>query len=86
MYTGRERAAINRKYFNAYLRKPSLVAAGLIPKPKPGQKYGRVAGASFTRCVMRSPSALLAEGVDIRALANYLGHADPGSRCGCTAT
>lgn len=39
IYTGRERAAINRKYFNANLWKPALVAAGLIPKPKPGEKY-----------------------------------------------
>lgn len=78
LFTGRERTAINRNYYNANLWKPALVAAGVIPKPEPGEKYQESREHGFHALRHAFASALLAEGVDIRALAEYLGHGDPG--------
>jgi integrase len=58
--------------------KPALVAAGLIAQPEPGQRYQESREYGFHALRHAFASALLAEGVDIRSLAEYLGHSDPG--------
>lgn len=78
LFTGRERTAINRNYFNAHLWKPALVAAGVIPEPEPGEHYDESRDDGFHALRHFFASVLLAEGVDIRALADILGHNDPG--------
>lgn len=79
MFTGRERGkAINRNYFNGDLWKPALVGAGVIPAPVPGERYVESREHGFHALRHAFASELLAEGVDIRSLAEFLGHSDPG--------
>ena len=66
--TSRERKAMNRNYINAKVWKPAVTAAGLEPS--------RVNGMHMLRHVYAS--VLLDDGESIRALAEYLGHSDPG--------
>lgn len=78
LFTTRERKPVNRNYFNAHLWKPALVAAGIIPEPEPGERYDPSRDQGFHQLRHYWASVLLAEGVDIRTLAEYLGHEDPG--------
>ena len=68
MFTNEAGHAINRGSFNARVWKPALVAAGIEPTRANGYHALRHHFASV----------LLAGGVSIPALADYLGHADPG--------
>lgn len=68
MFTKDDEGAIWRGDFNRYAWHPALKAAGVTP--------GRDAG--FHQLRHHYASVLLAGGVDIRALAEYLGHSDPG--------
>jgi len=68
MATTRERTVINRSYFNARIWKPALREAGLP-----------VTRANGTHALRHFyASALLDGGESIRAVSEYLGHADPG--------
>ena len=68
MATTRERTVINRSYFNSQVWKPGLRKAG-VP----------VTRANGTHALRHFyASALLDGGENIRALSEYLGHADPG--------
>ena len=64
----RETTALQRNYVNAKVWKPALVAAGLEPSRENGMHALRHFYASV----------LLDAGESVRALAEYLGHADPG--------
>ncbi len=68
IFTTRERKPINRNYFNPKVWKPALVAAGIEPTRANGMHALRHYYASV----------LLDAGESIRALAEHLGHADPG--------
>jgi integrase len=68
MVTTRESKAVHRGYFNARVWKPALRRAG-VPA---GRENGTHALRHFYA------SALLDGGENIRALSEYLGHADPG--------
>lgn len=68
IFTSRESRAINRNHFNRYVWKPALAAAGVDPS--------RVNGTHALRHYYAS--VLLDAGVSIRALADWLGHDDPG--------
>ena len=68
MFTKDDEGAIWRNNFNRYVWHPAIKAAGVAP--------GRDAG--FHQLRHHYASLLLADGVDIRALAEYLGHSDPG--------
>ena len=65
----RERGALNRNYFNPKIWKPALVAAAVEPIRDNGTHALRHFYAS----------TLLDAGESIKALSEYLGHADPGS-------
>jgi integrase len=64
----RERSAMNRNYFNVYVWKKALREAGVPPTRENGCHALRHFYAS----------ALLDAGESIKAVSEYLGHADPG--------
>jgi integrase len=64
----RERGALDRNYVNAKIWKAALVRAGMEPSRENGMHALRHFYASV----------LLDAGESVRALAEYLGHADPG--------
>lgn len=68
IFTSRERGALNRNYVNPHLWHPAVRAAGMTPSRETG----------FHQLRHHFASVLLSGGVDIKALAEYLGHADPG--------
>ncbi len=68
VFTTRERGPLNRSYYNHHIWKPALRAAGIEPSRTNGMHALRHHYASV----------LLDAGESIRALADYLGHADPG--------
>ena len=78
VFTSRERKAVNRNYLNAHVWKPALAAAGVIPPRQPGGRYVESREHGFHVLRHTYASMMLAEGVDVRTLAEYLGHQDPG--------
>lgn len=68
VFTSREGGLLNRNYYNRHIWKPALVEAGLEPTRDNGMHALRHHYASV----------LLAGGVSIRDLADFLGHSDPG--------
>lgn len=68
VFTSRESKPINRNHYNPYVWKPALEVAKVEPTRANGMHALRHYYASV----------LLSGGVSIRALADYLGHADPG--------
>jgi integrase len=68
VFTTREHKPLNRNYVNAYVWKKSLERAGVDP----GHPNGMHALRHYYA------SSLLEGGVSIRAVSEYLGHADPG--------
>jgi integrase len=66
--TTRERSPLNRNYINTKIWKPALVESGIEPTRSNGMHVLRHTFASV----------LLDAGESIRALADYLGHTDPG--------
>ncbi|MGW4028501.1 tyrosine-type recombinase/integrase [Streptomyces sp. NPDC004838] len=78
LFYSRERKPLNRNYFNMHLWKPALVSAGVIPEREPGERFeaSREHGMHALRHFYAS--VLLDAGENIKALAEYLGHSDPG--------
>lgn len=68
LLTSREKRALNRNYFNTYLWRPALVRAG-VPDLREN-------GCHALRHFFASTA--LHEGESIKAVSEYLGHADPG--------
>ncbi len=68
VFTTRERGPLNRSYYNHHIWKPALRTAGL--------EASRVNGMHALR--HHYASVLLDAGESVRALADYLGHSDPG--------
>lgn len=68
VFTSRESKPINRNHFNPYTWKPALHAAGVPPTRDNGMHALRHFYASV----------LIDAGESVRAVADYLGHADPG--------
>lgn len=58
--------------------KHALVRAGILPAPRPGEWYKESRENGFHALRHTFASTLLHDGVDIRTLAAYLGHTDPG--------
>jgi integrase len=78
MFYSRERKALNRNYFNMYLWKPALVTAGIIPERQPGERFKESREHGMHALRHYYASVLLDAGENIKALAEYLGHSDPG--------
>jgi integrase len=68
LFSTRERTALDRTYVNRHVWKPALEAAGVPATRDNGMHAARHYYAS----------ALLEDGVSVRAVAEYLGHNDPG--------
>lgn len=68
VFTSRERKPINRNHFNPYIWKPALKDAGVEPSRANGMHALRHFYASV----------LIDAGESVKAVAEYLGHADPG--------
>ena len=68
IFTLRERKPINKNYYNTTYWHPAIVAAGLT--------RSRLNGMHALRHFCAS--TWLEHGVSIRAVAEYLGHSDPG--------
>lgn len=68
MFRAREGNAISRTHFNRYIWQPALEAAGVQPSRSTGMHALRHSYASV----------LIDAGESIKAVAEYLGHADPG--------
>jgi integrase len=67
-FTSREHQALNRNYFNSHVWKPALVRAGVEPSRQNGMHALRHFYASV----------LIDAGESVKAVAEYLGHADAG--------
>ncbi|MEV5976144.1 tyrosine-type recombinase/integrase [Streptomyces sp. NPDC052114] len=78
VFYSREHKALNRNYFNMYLWKPALVSAGVIPERLPGERFKQSREHGMHALRHYYASVLLDAGENIKALAEYLGHADPG--------
>lgn len=68
LLTTREKGALNRNYFNTFIWHPALEAAGV--------EANRASGMHALRHFYAS--TLLDAGESIKAVSEYLGHADPG--------
>jgi len=68
LLTSREKNALNRNYFNTFIWRPALQRAGVPDE--------RVNGCHALRHFYASTA--LHEGETIKAVSEYLGHADPG--------
>ncbi|MFJ1644952.1 tyrosine-type recombinase/integrase [Streptomyces sp. NPDC088258] len=67
-----------RNDFNTESWKPALAAAGVIPEPEDGENYAAAREHGMHALRHFYASVLLDGGENIRALAEYLGHSDPG--------
>ncbi|MBT2511036.1 site-specific integrase [Streptomyces sp. ISL-98] len=70
--------AVRRTDFNNRYWKPALVAAGIIPAPKPGERFQAAREHGMHALRHFYASLLLDAGENIKALSTYLGHTDPG--------
>ncbi len=68
VFTSREHKPLNRNYFNSHLWRPALRAVGV----QPGRSNGMHALRHFYG------SVLIDAGESVKAVAEYLGHSDPG--------
>ncbi|MEV4472901.1 site-specific integrase [Nonomuraea sp. NPDC049504] len=81
--TSRESKPLNRNYINEYVWKRTLERLGIIPKVRPKMKETGRRDQSVREYGMHAlrhyyASVLLDAGESIKALAEYLGHQDPG--------
>ncbi|MDT3400403.1 site-specific integrase, partial [Streptomyces sp. B1866] len=67
-----------RTSLNEEAWKPALAAAGVIPIPEPGESYAAAREHGMHALRHFYASVLLDAGENIKALAEYLGHSDPG--------
>ncbi|GAA5011807.1 hypothetical protein GCM10025734_56670 [Kitasatospora paranensis] len=63
--------------FNLQDWKPAIAAGGLIPTPRPGESYASAREHGMHALRHFYASVLLDAGESIRAVSDYLGHADP---------
>jgi integrase len=78
LFYSRERKAMNRNYCNTYLWKPALVSAAVISEREPGKPHASSREHGMHALRHFYASVLLDAGENIKALAEYLGHSDPG--------
>lgn len=74
VFTDEKGRAVNRNLFNRDAWKPALAAAGVIPQREPGQRNWAAAPDDGTHALRHTAaSAWLSRGVDITAVASWLG-------------
>lgn len=78
LVTTAHRTAVNRRYFNETFWKPALVKAGAIPPLKKGERNDRSREHGMHALRHWYASVLLDAGESIKAVSEYLGHADAG--------
>lgn len=78
IFSGVQGGCVRRGDFNKSHWKPALVAAGVLPKPKGGAKPAAAREHGMHALRHFYASVLLDAGESIRAVSEYLGHADPG--------
>lgn len=78
IFTRVEGAPVRRSDFNVRAWKPALVAAGVIPAPKSGERHQEAREHGMHALRHFYASVLLDAGENIKALSQDLGHSDPG--------
>ncbi|WP_405751487.1 site-specific integrase [Streptomyces sp. NBC_00012] len=78
LFTGSAGSHARVSYFNDFMWKPALAAVGIIPEPEEGERYASAPEHGMHALRHFYASVLLDAGENIRALSQYLGHADPG--------
>ncbi|CAG7637723.1 tyrosine-type recombinase/integrase [Actinacidiphila bryophytorum] len=78
LFTGRGGGHVRVSYFDDFMWKPALSVAGLIPTVGKGERYASAREHGMHALRHFYASVLLDAGENIRALSQYLGHADPG--------
>ena len=76
--TTAQRTVVNRRYFNERFWKPALVRVGVIPPLKRGERNDRSREHGIHALRHWYASVLLDAGESIKAVSEYLGHADAG--------
>ncbi|MGW2848493.1 tyrosine-type recombinase/integrase [Streptomyces sp. NPDC001274] len=77
-FSGAAGLHVRVSYFNDFMWKPALAAAGLIPEPEEGERYASAREHGMHALRHFYASVLLDAGENIKALSRYLGHADAG--------
>lgn len=78
IFTGSGNSFVRVSYFNDFMWKPALAVAGIIPPAEEGERYASAPLDGMHALRHFYASVLLDAGENIRALSQYLGHADPG--------
>ncbi|MFC5722591.1 tyrosine-type recombinase/integrase [Streptomyces gamaensis] len=78
IFTGPQGNHVWRTSLNKECWKPALAAAGVIPAPEPGDSHAAAREHGMHALRHFYASVLLDAGESIKALAEYLGHSDPG--------
>ena len=77
IFTGGRQKAVRRTDFNARYWKPALVAAGVLPRPEQGEDPAAAREHGMHALRHFYASVLLEAGENVKAVSEYLGHADP---------
>jgi integrase len=77
IFTTPSRTVVRRENFNVDAWKPALVAAGVIPARERGKRHASAREHGMHALRHFYASVLLDAGESIRAVSEYLGHADP---------
>lgn len=78
IFAGPRGGHVWRTSLNEEAWKPALAAAGVIPVPERGQPYAESRENGMHALRHFYASVLLDAGENVKALAEYLGHSDPG--------
>ncbi|MFF6776336.1 tyrosine-type recombinase/integrase [Streptomyces sp. NPDC012637] len=77
LFTNQANGVVWRSNFNIQEWKPAIAAAGLIPVPEKGKPYAAAREHGMHALRHFYASLLLDAGENIKAVSQYLGHADP---------
>ncbi|MGW7272279.1 tyrosine-type recombinase/integrase [Streptomyces sp. NPDC054864] len=78
VFTAEQGGMVWRSNFNAKDWKPALAKAGFIPEAEEGERYAGAREHGMHALRHFYASALLDAGENIKAVSEYMGHADPG--------
>ncbi|WP_127453458.1 site-specific integrase [Streptomyces sp. B29(2018)] len=78
IFAGPASKHVRVSHFNDHVWKPALATAGIIQQPALGERYASAPEHGMHALRHFYASVLLDAGENIRALSQYLGHADPG--------